>query len=118
MRHDRIHDNAEIERQADTECWALASNFLTELIGAPPVTLRWDSNHHLKGHVSVCGCELVVVAPRDTAHRPVVLTALDWDEIHTAPAEERAALLGRYAIADHDRLVAVLARNDLVPTAA
>jgi hypothetical protein len=52
------------------------------------------------------------------AHQPVVLTARDWDEVRRASAEERSALLGRYSIANHDQLVAMLARNDPVPTAA
>jgi hypothetical protein len=60
----------------------------------------------------------VVIAPRDVAHQPVVLTAPDWDEIRRASAEERSALLGRYSIVNHDRLLAMLARNDPVPTAA
>jgi hypothetical protein len=87
---------------------------LTELIGSPPAALRWDICHRLKGDVCVHGCELVVIAPRDAAHRPVVLTALDWDEIRSASAEERSTLLGRYSIANHDQLVAMLARNDPV----
>ncbi len=108
----------QFDRRPDTECRALASDFLTELIGSPPDALRWDTCHRLKGHMCIHDCELVVIAPRDAAHRPVVLTTLDWGEIRKASTEDRSALLGRYAIADRHRLAAMLARNDPVPTAA
>jgi len=107
-----------IDCRSVTECHALASNFLTGLIGSPPEALWWDTDHHLRGHVCIDGREFVVIAPRDSAHQPVVLTPLDWEQIRAASIEERSTILRSYAIADHDRLSAVLARHDPVPTVA
>ena len=79
------------------------------LLGTEPDDLCWDATHHLQGHAHVDGHELVVIASRDEDHRVVVLTPDDWDEIRRAPTGERGALLRRCSIADHDRLVQVLA---------
>lgn len=81
------------------------------LLGTEPDDLCWDATHHLQGHAHVDGHELVVIASRDEQHHVVVLTPQDWDEIRRAPAAERSALLRRCAIADHDRLVEVLATS-------
>ena len=94
--------------RTDIECWARASDFLTELIGSPPDDLLWDDTHHLQGHGHVHGRELIVIAPRDDHHRPVVLTTEDWDAVRRVSTDQRRDLLNACAIADHNRLVAVL----------
>jgi hypothetical protein len=96
-------------KRADTECWARAWEYLRSLLGAAPDDLCWDGTHHLQGHAHVAGHELVVIAPRDEEHHVLVLTPADWDEIRRARPDERGELLRRCAIADHDRLVRVLA---------
>lgn len=94
--------------RSDRECRALASEYLTEVIGSPPDDLRWDDTHRLQGHGHVQGRELVVIAPRDDHHRTVVLTVEDWDAVRRSSDAERRALLDACAIADHERLVRVL----------
>jgi hypothetical protein len=103
-------------RRPDSECHARAADFLAELVRSSTGAISWDTDHRLRGHVFIHGLELVIIAARDTGHEPVVLTELDWGRLRTASAEERSALLRRCAIADHDRLEAILARNDPVPT--
>ena len=98
-----------VEKLPDAECWARAWDYLMSLLGAAPDDLCWDATHHLQGHAHVDGRELVVIASRDEQHHVLVLTPEDWDEIRRAPADARGELLRRCAIADHDRLVQVLA---------
>ncbi len=43
--------------------------------------VAWDPEHHLQGHVDVAGEHLVVIAPRDDAHRPLVLGEAEWDAL-------------------------------------
>ena len=95
--------------RSDAECWARASEFLTELIGSPPDDLLWDDTHHLQGHGHVGGRELIVIAPRDDDHQTIVLTTEDWDIVRWASTDQRRDLLNACAIADHNRLVSVLA---------
>lgn len=92
----------------DSESRARASEFLVELVGTSLDDLRWDDKHHLQGRAHLNGRELVVIAPRDDRHDPVVLTSEDWDAVSRAHGEHRCDLLTACAIADHDRLVAVL----------
>lgn len=94
--------------RSETECRARANEFLTELIGSPPEDLVWDDTHHLQGHSHLHGHELVVIAPRDDEHQTVVLTIEDWDAVRIAGAQHVRTLLDACAIADHNRLVAVL----------
>ena len=94
--------------RTDIECWARASEFLTALIGSPPDDLLWDDTHHLQGHGHVHGRELIVIAPRDDDHQTVVLTTQDWEAVRRASTDQRRDLLNACAIADHNRLVAVL----------
>ena len=94
--------------RSDVECRAIASTFLTELIGWTPDDLVWDETHHLQGHSRLRGRELVVIAPRDDRHRPVLLTAEDWDAVRRANPEHRRQLLDERAIADRHQLVAAL----------
>lgn len=41
----------------------------------------WDPDHQLQGHVDVDGRHLVLIAPRDDAHDPIVLSEQDWDAL-------------------------------------
>ena len=41
----------------------------------------WDPVHHLQGHLDVDGTHLVVIAPRDDEHDPLVLSEADWDAL-------------------------------------
>ncbi len=102
------HSDADRAVRPDIECWAKASEFLTELIGSPPDDLLWDDTHHLRGHGHLHGRELIVIAPRDDDHQTVVLTAEDWDAVRRASTDQRRDLLNACTIADHNRLIAVL----------
>jgi hypothetical protein len=94
--------------RSDSDSQAVACEFLTELIGSAPDDLEWDDTHHLQGHGHLDGHELVVIAPRDDLHRTIVLIAEDWDAVSRASVDQRRRLLEACAIADHNRLVAVL----------
>ena len=94
--------------RSDPECRALASEYLTEVIGSPPDDLLWDDTHRLQGHGHVHGRELVVIASRDEDHRTLVLTAEDWDAVRRTTGAERGELLNACAIVDHERLVVAL----------
>jgi len=41
--------------------------------------VRWDSDHHLQGHLNHFGQHLVVIAPRDDEHDPIVMSDTEWD---------------------------------------
>ena len=97
------------ERIVDAECWARAGGYLIALLGTEPDDLCWDRTHQLQGHAHVGGRELVVIASRDDTHNDLVFTAEDWDEVRRSSIEHRGEMLRRCAIADHDRLVQVLA---------
>jgi hypothetical protein len=97
-----------VRQRTDPQCRADATEYLVGLIGSPPDDLSWDCDHHLQGHAHVCGCELVLIAARDEAHHPLVLTARDWDEIRRAFGDERRDMLRACAIESHDRLTEVL----------
>ena len=97
------------EKPPDTECWTRAATHLLALLGADPDDLRWDGTHHLQGHAHVGGRELVVIASRDELRCALVFTPEDWDEVRRSPSESRGEILLRCVIADHDRLVKVLA---------
>jgi hypothetical protein len=97
-----------LRHRTDPQCRADATEYLVGLIGSPPDDLSWDCDHHLQGHAHVCGCELVLIAARDEAHHPLVLTARDWDEIRRAFGDERRDMLRACAIESHDRLTEVL----------
>lgn len=95
----------------DTECQALAHEFLVGVLGARPDALTWDHTHRLQGHAHLGERELVVIAPRDDAHSTVVLTTQDWDQVRLSNGDQRRSLLGAYAIADRCQLAAVLANH-------
>ena len=96
-----------------TKCRARAYAYLTELIGSSPEALTWDATHRLQGHVHVGRRELVVIATRDAAHAPVVLTAPGWDAVRRCPSEQRRELLGACAITNRSGLVSVLEADEL-----
>jgi hypothetical protein len=92
----------------DGECQASATDYLRNLIGAPPDDLMWDDVHHLQGHARCSGREIIVIAARDTQHHTLVLTLEDWETIRHADSADRRALLRDYAIESHTRLLEVL----------
>ncbi len=97
----------------DRECRARAYAYLVELIGARPETVTWDSTHCLQGRVHL-GCrELVVIAPRDDEHQPIVLTEPSWEAVRRSPTDQRRGLIHSFAITDHAGLVSVLESDDL-----
>ena len=89
------------------ECHAQATEFLTTLVGCNPVPVAWDATNQLMGHLCVRGRELVVIAPRDDLHRPVVLTVQDWAAVRR-DSRAPGALIARCAIVDRTQLVAAL----------
>jgi hypothetical protein len=95
------------------KCRDRAYAYLTDLIGAHPEALTWDSTHRLQGHVHVGRRELVVIATRDDSHAPVVMTAPSWDAVRHCQADQRRELLGSCAITDRIGLVSVLEADDL-----
>ena len=97
----------------DRECRARADAFLVELIGARPATVTWDSTHCLQGHVHIGCCELVVIAPRDASHVPMVLTAPDWDAVRRSSGDQRRGLIASWAITDRASLASALVSHDL-----
>jgi hypothetical protein len=97
------------QRRDDAECQISAGRFLAELIGGAPHDLVWDGDHHLQGHAHCAGREIVVIASRDAAHRPVVLTVEDWNTIRRSFGCDRSQLLRRSAIVNHSGLMQVLA---------
>ncbi|MCU1395691.1 MAG: hypothetical protein JWM34_4119 [Ilumatobacteraceae bacterium] len=91
-------------RLTEHEGRARAGRHLRKLIGSAPSDLLWDHNHHLQGHLHVGQRELVVIAPRDESHDPVVLTAEDWDEACHASGQECAQIIRERALHDLGRL--------------
>ena len=97
---------------SECECQSRADAYVAELIGNRRPPLTWDEQHPLQGHVHI-GChELVVIATRNAAGRPVVLTAAGWDAVRRCSAEERRTLIASCAITDHARLESVLDSDD------
>jgi hypothetical protein len=90
------------------QCRARAYAYLAGLIGNRPHTVIWDSTHCLQGHVHVGLSALVVIAPRDASHEPVVLTEPSWAAVRRCPGEERRNLIRSCAITDSSRLASAL----------
>ena len=88
-------------------CQARAYEFLVGLMGARPDVLTWDSTHRLQGHAHHRGHDLVVIATRDPAQPPVVLTEPGWDAVRRSP-DDRHDLIQSYSITDHSGLVAAM----------
>lgn len=71
-----------ITRLGDEQAHALAERLLAEREGGPPgATVVWDPEHHLQGHVEIDGRHVVLIAPRDHTHEPLVLTESAWDQL-------------------------------------
>jgi hypothetical protein len=70
---------------SDPECWAIACDFLVDLLGELPADLAWDDRH-----------------------RPILVTVQDWDEIRAADCGRRDAVLADAAITNRSRLASVL----------
>ena len=112
-----LHTNRIQATASESAGHARAYALLVEVIGDEPSDLVWDSEHPLQGHFHVGSHELVVIAPRDGAHEPVVLTALTWDAVRHSSSDERRALLESGSITDHDHLVTAIAADDLLVAA-
>lgn len=69
-------------RLADEQAHDVAERRLAELAGRPvDATVVWDPEHHLQGHVEIDGEHVVLIAPRDCDHEPLLLTESAWDEL-------------------------------------
>ena len=72
MPHQRFDDDQAHER---------AELYLASVFGADcECEVRWDGDHHLQGHLDHSGNHLVVIAPRDDEHDPIVMSEAEWDE--------------------------------------
>ncbi len=74
MPHNRRFDDEQAHQRALLE--------LARRVGSECCSrVCWDRDHHLQGHVDVNGEHLVVIAPRDDEHVPLVLPESDWDAL-------------------------------------
>jgi len=89
-------------------CRARADAYLAGLFGSRPHTVTWDSTHCLQGRVHAGSSELVVIAPRDAAHEPVVLTEPGWDAVRRCQGEQRRELIRSCAITNSFVLASAL----------
>lgn len=79
IRTDRIGGS---HRMTDEQAHERALRHLAECEGTDCAErVCWDPDHHLQGHVDVDGRHLVLIAPRDDAHAPLVLSEQDWDAV-------------------------------------
>ena len=106
----------QVRRRTDLQARSRARQFLNKLTGPRPTDLSWDDTFRLQGHARVGRCELIVIAPRDQEHEPVVLTVEDWDELRRDGGNS-AALVSDRAIVTRRRLDAVLAEHIVGRTA-
>jgi hypothetical protein len=97
----------------DRVCRARAYTYLAGLIGTRSETVTWDSTHRLQGHVHLGSCKLVVIAPRDDEHQPIVMTEPSWDAVRRSAPGQRRELIEAWAIADHAGLESVLGPEEL-----
>jgi len=68
--------------------------------------------------VHLAGGELVMIAPRDGTHEPVVLTEPVWDAVRRCPGDQRRELIRSCAITDGARLASALESSQAVPVLA
>jgi hypothetical protein len=70
-------------RLDDDQAHERALAHLAAAVGGPECTERvcWDPDHHLQGHVEIGGEHLVLIAPRDDAHQPLLLAEAEWDAL-------------------------------------
>ena len=60
----------------------MAEQLLAAVAGSKPApVVAWDPEHHLQGHTEIDGQHVILIAPRDDEHRPLVLTEAEWDEL-------------------------------------
>lgn len=70
------------QRLDDDQAHVRALEHLASVAGAEcTARVCWDLEHHLQGHVDVAGRHVVLIAPRDDEHEPVVLSEADWDAL-------------------------------------
>lgn len=69
-------------RLGDEQAHQMAEQLLAAVAGGQqsPV-VAWDPEHHLQGHAEIDGEHVILIAPRDDEHRPLVLTEAEWDEL-------------------------------------
>ena len=70
----------ERHRLDDARARARAHDRLVAVVGCD-CEIRWDADHCLQGHVELDGSHLIVIAGRDDAHEPLVLTEREWDAV-------------------------------------
>lgn len=69
-------------RLDDESAHRRALAFLADLLGEECAEhVCWDLDHHLQGHVEVAGEHVIVIAPRDDEHAPLILSEEDWDAL-------------------------------------
>lgn len=101
----------------DASCRAVACEYLDGLLlgvpdnACPGPAVCWDDRHHLQGHAHLGRVELVVIAPRDDRHEPLLLVEQDWDRIRRAAGDERPRLVDECAIRTPRRLRDVLSSH-------
>ena len=71
MPHQRFDDDQAHQRAERYLASVLGKNFACEV--------HWDGDHHLQGHLDHSGRHLVVIAPRDDEHHPIVMSETEWD---------------------------------------
>lgn len=68
------------QRFNDDQAHQRAERYLASVLGADcACEVRWDSYHHLQGHLDHSGQHFVVIAPRDNEHDPIVMSDTEWD---------------------------------------
>jgi hypothetical protein len=97
-------------RHGDSDSQINATAFVTGLAGTP-VTLQWDTNHHLQGHATCSGHPIVVIAARDASHTAVVMTRDDWNSVRRCDTLDRTQMLRECIIENHARFLQMLASN-------
>ena len=68
------------QRFDDDQAHQRAERYLASVLGADCAgEVCWDGDHHLQGHLDHSGEHLVVIAPRDDEHDPIVMSESEWD---------------------------------------
>jgi hypothetical protein len=68
------------QRFDDEQAHQRAERYLASVLGTGcPCAVLWDGDHHLQGHLDHSGTHLVVIAPRDDEHDPIVMSEIEWD---------------------------------------
>ncbi len=73
MPHQRLDDDQAHQR---------AERYLASILGTDGAReVSWDTDHHLQGHLDHSGQHLVVIAPRDDEHDPIVMSDTEWNAL-------------------------------------